>query len=108
MQALRFPHQLHDGLRHFLPLLEIAAAVVLIRLAVLAANGISNGKHLPEYERYRQLSEELQEELASGAYLEDKILAQRFICDSPGNDFRFRIRLRSCAWDGRGERATSQ
>src|SRR6266496_3925955 len=43
---------------------------------------ISDGKHRPEYERYRQLCEELQEELASGAYLEDKILAQKFICDT--------------------------
>src|SRR6266568_3066841 len=42
----------------------------------------SNGPHRPEYERYRQLCEELQEELASGAYLEDKILAQKFICDT--------------------------
>lgn len=42
----------------------------------------SNGPHRPEYERYRQLCEELQEELASGAYLEDTILAQKFICDT--------------------------
>src|SRR6266705_2159591 len=41
-----------------------------------------DGPHRPEHERYRQLCEELQEELASGAYLEDKILAQKFICDT--------------------------
>jgi hypothetical protein len=42
----------------------------------------SNGPHRPEYERYQQLCQELQEELASGAYLEDKVLVQKFICDT--------------------------
>ena len=40
-----------------------------------------NGNHQPEYERYRQLADELLEELAPGAYLEDKILIQKFISD---------------------------
>jgi len=40
-----------------------------------------NGVHQPEYERYRQLADELLEELAPGAYLEDKILIQKFISD---------------------------
>jgi hypothetical protein len=40
---------------------------------------IQPGPHLPEYEKYRQLAEELQEEFAPGAYLEDKVVVQRFV-----------------------------
>jgi hypothetical protein len=43
---------------------------------------ISKGSHLPEFERYRQLAEELQEELGPGAYLEDKVLVQKFVSDA--------------------------
>jgi len=43
---------------------------------------ILQGPHLPEFERYRQLAEELQEELGPGAYLEDKVLVQKFVSNA--------------------------
>ena len=43
---------------------------------------ISKGPHLPEFERYRQLAEELQEEVGPGAYLEDKVLVQKFVSNA--------------------------
>jgi len=43
---------------------------------------IQRGPHLPEYEKYRQLAEELQQEFAPGAYLEDKVLVQKFVSDA--------------------------
>jgi len=43
---------------------------------------ISKGPHLPEFEKYRQLAEELQEEIGPGAYLEDKVQVQKFVSDA--------------------------
>jgi len=43
---------------------------------------ILEGPHLPEFDRYKKLAEDLQDELAAGAYLEDKVLVQRFVADA--------------------------
>jgi hypothetical protein len=43
---------------------------------------ILQGPHMPEFERYQQLAEELQEELGPGAYLEDQVLVQKFVSNA--------------------------
>jgi hypothetical protein len=40
------------------------------------------GPHLPEFEKCKQLAEELQEELGPGTYLEDKVLVQKFVSNA--------------------------
>ena len=43
---------------------------------------ILQGPHLPEFDRYKKLAEDLQEELAAGAYLEDQVLVQKFVANA--------------------------
>jgi hypothetical protein len=43
---------------------------------------IVQAPHLPEFDKYSKLAEHLQDELAPGAYLEDKMLVQRFVADA--------------------------
>ncbi len=56
---------------------------------------ITHGKHLPKFELYRTLADELQEQLARGAYLEDKVAIQMYVASvwrlESLLDFEFRV-----------------
>lgn len=43
---------------------------------------ILQGPHLPEFDRYKKLAEDLQEEVSAAAYLEDKVLIQSFVANT--------------------------